>query len=76
MKTMTCEWKLAAVMLLADNLVLWGTRLQYTARQYAAVRGEHQARRLEAACRNERAARCLTDYQSRREAYRAGQILR
>lgn len=76
MKTMTCEWKLAAIMLLADNLVLWGTRLQYAARRYAAVRGEQQEKRLEAACRNESAARRLTDYQSRREAYRAGQILR
>lgn len=76
MKTMTCEWKLAVVMLLAETLILWGTRLQYAARQYAAVRGEHQARRLEAACRNESAARRLMDYQSRREAYRAGQILR
>lgn len=76
MKAMTCEWKTAAVILLADRLAAWGTQLKHAAQQSAAARAGQQTRRLAAACRNESAARRLAVYQARREEWRAGQNLR
>lgn len=76
MKTITCEQGLAAAMLwLASQLTIWGTRLENTAQQHAAARAEQQAQRRAAACRNECAARRLAAYQARRAEWQAGQML-
>ena len=77
MKTITCEQGLAAAMLwLASQLTVWGTRLENIAQQHAAARAQQQAQRRVAACQNALAARCLDVYQARRAEWQAGQPLR
>ncbi len=77
MKTIPCEQGLAAAMLwLASQLTIWGTRLQNTAQQHAAAHTEQQAQRRAAACRNALAARRLDAYQARRAEWQASQPLR
>lgn len=77
MKTIPCEQGLAAAMLwLASQLIIWGTRLENTAQQHAAARTEQQAQRRAAACRNALAARRLDAYLARRAEWQAGQPLR
>lgn len=77
MKTIPCEQGLTAAMLwLASQLTVWGTRLENTAQQLAAARAGQQTQCRAAACRNALAARRLDAYQARRAEWQAGQPLR